>query len=112
MPPMAEDCCGRVTGLFSRGQDVEFVPFCGVQDATFDDVGSNPFVCVPSWTEPEEMEFSLTRQGEKNLRKLIRPHMNRRRRMIRRFRRRKEKLRRNRLKGKQKREDVFVYENH
>ena len=107
MPPRPEDCYGFVIGL--RGPDGTFVPINGIQEATFDVVGSNPIVYVHPWAEPEEMEFSLTRQSEKNLRKLFRPAMNRRCRMIRRFRRQKEKLRRDRLKGKTDRKDVLFY---
>lgn len=100
MPPYIDGIMEPQILYYSDG-DGNYVPFMGIQEATFTlEIQNDPNIVVPSFTPAEELCFSLTMTpaSSKRWKKSFRAFGNRIMRTIRTCKRQKEKERRRKLK--------------
>lgn len=102
MPPKLIDGIMEPPTLYYSDGDGNYVPFTGIQEATFYlEIQNDPDIVKPSFTETGELCFTLnmTPASSKRWRKTFHAFSNHIRRTIRKMKRQKEKQRRDRLKG-------------
>ena len=89
--------------LYYSDGDGNYVPFMCIQEAKIKlEIQNGPNIVVPSFTQTEELCFSMTMTpaSSKRCQKILHAFSNRIKRKARTMKRQKEKQRRDRLKGK------------